>query len=151
MSVTFRTTLWSSGGNTTGIRIPEDVIEQLGTGKRVPVVVTVNCYTFRNTTAFMGGQFLVGVSAAHREASGLTAGDEIEVTLEVDDAPRVVEVPPELAAAFEADPAAAEAWARLSYSRQRQLGEPIADAKSADAKARRVEKALEALQPPAVE
>ena len=118
----------------------------LGRGKRVPVIVTVNGYTYRNTIAFMGGQYLVGVSAAHREASGLKAGDPIEVTLEVDDAPRVMEVPPELAAAFESDPAAAEAWAKLSYSRQRQLAEPIADAKSPEAKARRVEKALEALR-----
>ena len=144
--VTFQTTLISGGGNTTGIEIPEDVVLGLGRGKRVPVIVTVNGYTYRNTIAFMGGQYLVGVSAAHREASGLKAGDPIEVTLEVDDAPRVMEVPPELAAAFESDPAAAEAWAKLSYSRQRQLAEPIADAKSPDAKARRVEKALEALR-----
>ncbi len=144
--VTFHTTLISGGGNTTGIEIPEDVVLGLGRGKRVPVIVTVNGYTYRNTTAFMGGQYLVGVSAAHREASGLKAGDPIEVTLEVDDAPRVMEVPPELAAAFESDPAAAEAWGKLSYSRQRQLAEPIADAKSPDAKARRVEKALEALR-----
>ena len=91
--VTFNTTLISGGGNTTGIEIPEDVVLGLGRGKRVPVVVTVNGDTFRNTTAFMGGQYLVGVSAAHRAASGLKGGDAIEVTLEVDDAPRVVEGP----------------------------------------------------------
>jgi hypothetical protein len=144
---TFTTTLTSGGGNTTGIEVPEDVVLGFGRGKRVPVVVTVNGYSFRNTIAFMGGQYLVGVSAAHRAASGLAAGDPIEVTLEVDDAPRVMEVPAELAAAFEGDPAAAEAWTKLSYSRQRQLAEPIADAKSSEAKARRVEKALEALRP----
>lgn len=143
---TFQTTLISGGGNTTGIEIPEEVVLGLGRGKRVPVVVTVNGYTFRNTTAFMGGQYLVGVSAAHRAASGLKAGDPIEVSLEVDDAPRVMEVPPELAAAFESDPAAVEAWGKLSYSRQRQLAEPIADAKSPETKARRVEKTIETLR-----
>jgi hypothetical protein len=140
--VTFQTTLMSGGGNTTGIEIPEEVVLGLGRGKRVPVVVTVNGYTFRNTTAFMGGKYLVGVSAAHREASGLKGGDEIEVTLEVDDAPRVVEVPPELAEALAADPVAAEAWQKLSYSHQRQHAEPIVDAKSPDTKARRVEKTI---------
>jgi hypothetical protein len=144
--VTFHTTLISGGGNTTGIEIPEDVVLGLGRGKRVPVVVTVNGYTFRNTTAFMGGQYLVGVSAAHRAASGLKGGDAIEVTLEVDDAPRVVEVPPELAEAFAADPDAAAAWAKLSYSHQRQHAEPIADAKSPETKARRVAKTLEILK-----
>ena len=145
-STSFSTTLWSSGGNTTGIRIPEAAIEALGRGKRVPVIVTVNGYSFRNTTAFMGGEFLVGVSAAHRAASGLQAGDPIDVTLEVDDAPRVIEVPPELAAALATDPAAAAAWQKLSYSHQRQHAEAIEGAKSADTKARRVEKALELLR-----
>ena len=144
--VTFHTTLMSGGGNTTGIEIPEEVVLGLGRGKRVPVIVTVNGYTFRNTTAFMGGKYLVGVSAAHRAASGLKGGDEIEVTLEVDDAPRVVEVPPELAAGLAADPVAAAAWQKLSYSHQRQHAEPIADAKSAETKARRVEKTLEILR-----
>ena len=143
---TFHTTLISGGGNTTGIEIPEDVVLGLGRGKRVPVIVTVNGYTFRNTTAFMGGQYLVGVSAAHRAASGLKAGDDLEVTLEVDDAPRVVEVPPELAEALASDPAAAAVWAKLSYSHQRQHAEPIADAKSPETKARRVQKTLEILK-----
>ena len=139
---TFTTTLWSNGGNTTGIRIPEAVIDELGKGKRAPVIVTVNGYVFRNTTAVMGGQYLVGVSAAHREASGLKAGDPIEVTLEVDDAPRVVEVPTELAEALAGDPVASAAWAKLSYSHQRQHAEAIEAAKSPDTKSRRVEKAL---------
>lgn len=143
---TFSTTLWSGGGNTTGIRIPEEVITALGRGKRVPVIVTVNGYTFRNTTAFMGGQYLVGVSAAHRAASGLAAGDAIEVTLEVDDAPRVVEVPPELAEALAGDPEAAAAWQKLSYSHQRQHAEAILDAKAPETRARRVQKALELLR-----
>ena len=146
MATTFSTTLMSGGGNTTGIEIPEEVVLGLGRGKRVPVTVTVNGYVFRNTTAFMGGKYLVGVSAAHREASGLKGGDVIEVTLEVDDAPRVVEVPPELADALAADPDAAAAWAKLSYSHQRQHAEPIADAKSPEAKARRVAKTLELLK-----
>ena len=143
---TFHTTLISGGGNTTGIEIPEEVVLGLGRGKRVPVVVTVNGYTFRNTTAFMGGQYLVGVSAAHRAASGLTAGDPIEVTLEVDDAPRVVEVPPELAEALAGDAIASAAWAKLSYSHQRQHVEPIADAKSPETRARRVAKTIGALR-----
>jgi hypothetical protein len=143
--VTFHTTLISGGGNTTGIEIPEEVVLGFGRGKRVPVVVTVNGYEFRNTIAFMGGQYLVGVSAAHRAASGLKAGDDIEVTLEVDDAPRVVEVPPELAEALAADPVAAAAWQRLSYSHQRRHAEPIVEAKSPETKARRVEKTVAAL------
>nr|WP_141917970.1 YdeI/OmpD-associated family protein [Klugiella xanthotipulae] len=145
--MTFHTTLISGGGNTSGIHVPEDIVLGLGRGRRVPVLVTLNGdYTFRNTIAFMGGQFLVGVSAAHRAATGLAVGDPVEVTLEVDDAPRVVEVPPELAEALAADPVAAQAWAALSYSHQRQHAEPIAAAKAADTRARRVQKTLAILR-----
>ena len=49
---------------------------------------------------------------------GAGAGDEVEVTLELDDAPRTVETPDVLAQAFTAEPAAAEAWEKLSYSKQ---------------------------------
>ena len=67
---------------------------------------TVAGYTYRSTVASMGGRFLVPLSAEHRTASGIAAGDEVEVDLELDTAPRVLEVPDDLAAAIAADPAA---------------------------------------------
>src|SRR5690349_25116064 len=90
-----------------------------GRGKRVPVSVTVDDgYTFAGSIASMGGRFLVSFSAATRAATGRGAGDEVEVRLEVDDAPRTVEPPAALAATLAGDEAAAAAWARLSPSRQ---------------------------------
>lgn len=142
----FKTTLLQGGGNTTGIVIPPEVVEALGSGKRPKVNVTLNgTYTYRNTVAVMGGDYMVGVSAEHREKSGLKGGDKIEVELTLDTAPRIVEVPPELAAAFAKDKAAKAAWDKLSYSHQSQHALAIAGAKAADTKARRVEKALEML------
>ncbi|WP_129663525.1 YdeI/OmpD-associated family protein [Phytoactinopolyspora endophytica] len=143
---TFRTTLWASGGNNVGIVVPEEVVLGFGRGKRVPVVVTIDGdYTYRNTIASMGGKFLISFNAATREATGRGAGDEVEVTLEVDDAPRTVEVPEALAAAFAENPAAAEAWKSLSYSKQRQHAQPIVDAKTEETRDRRVQKVLAAL------
>lgn len=143
---TFRTTLWASGGNNVGIVVPEEVVLGFERGKRVPVVVTINGgYTYRNTIASMGGKFLISFNAATRAATGLGGGDEVEVTLEVDDAPRTVEVPEALAAAFADNPSAAEAWASLSYSKQRQYAEPIVDAKTDETRDRRVRKVLDAL------
>ncbi len=95
---TFTTTLWSAGGNNVGIVVPPEVVESFARGKRVPVVVTVDGgYTYRTTTASMGGQVLVSFNAETRRATGHGAGDEVEVILEVDDAPRTVEVPAALA------------------------------------------------------
>ena len=98
-SQTFRTTLWSAGGNNVGIVVPPAVIEAFERGKRVPVVVTIDGgYQYRNTIASMGGQFLISFNAETRKATGRGAGDDVEVRLDVDDAPRVIEVPADLAA-----------------------------------------------------
>ena len=145
--VSFRTTLWNPSGNNAAIVVPEEVLASFGKGKRVPVVVTIDGgYSYRNTIASMGGRFLISFNAETRAATGKGAGDEVEVTLELDDAPRTVEVPDALARALAEDPEAAAAWAALSYSAQRQHAEPIAAAKSEDTVARRVEKTLAALR-----
>jgi len=59
----FRTTLLLAGKTATGMRVPDEVVEALGAGKRPPVRVTINGYTYRNTIAVYGNQYLVGVSA----------------------------------------------------------------------------------------
>lgn len=81
-------------GNNTGIEVPAEVVEQLGAGKRPPVIVTVNGFSYRSTVAVMGGRFLISFSSDKRAATGLAGGDAIEVTVEVDAEPRTVEVPP---------------------------------------------------------
>lgn len=145
--VTFRTTLWAAGGNNVGIVVPEETVLGFGRGKRVPVVVTIDGdYTYRTTIASMGGRFLISFNAETRAATGKGAGDEIEVGLDVDDAPRTVDVPAELARAFEADPVAATAWSTLSFSKQRAHAESVSSAKSDDTRTRRVQNVLEALR-----
>jgi hypothetical protein len=139
---TFTTTLLKTGGKNVGIEIPHEVVAELG-GKRVPVVVTLpGGYTYRSTTAVMGGRNLVGVNAEHRTGAGVEAGQTVEVTLKRDDAPRVVEVPPALAEALAADPLAAAAWERLPYSHRKEHARAIAEAKAEETRARRVEKAI---------
>ena len=145
--VSFRTTLWASGGNNVGIIVPEETVLGFDRGKRVPVVVTIDGdYSFRNTIASMGGQFLISFNAETRAATGKSAGDEIEVTLEVDDVPRTVDIPAELAAAFDADPLAAQTWSALSYSKQRAHAQSVDSAKSVDTRTRRVQSVMEALR-----
>ncbi len=140
---TFRTTLWAAGGNNVGIVVPDDVVAAFERGKRVPVVVTIDGgYQYRNTITSMGGQFLISFNSETRAATGRGAGDEIEVRLDVDDAPRVVEVPEDLAAELAVDETAKSAWEALSYSRQRAHAESITGAKAADTRARRVAKVL---------
>lgn len=139
--VTFETTLAGSGGRT-GIVVPQDAISQLAAGKRPAVVVDVNGHEYRSTVAVMSSQYMIAVSAAVRAAAGLAAGDPLRVTLTVADSPRAVDVPADLAAAMDADPAAGAFFATLSNSLQRYHVDNVNGAKTADTRQRRIDKAL---------
>jgi uncharacterized protein DUF1905 len=102
----FRTTIKQSGKTATGIQVPEEVIEALGSGKRPAVKVTINGYTYRSTVAVMGGLYMVGVNAKNRTSAGVAGGDEVDVEIELDTAPREVTVPDDFAAALDAKPEA---------------------------------------------
>jgi hypothetical protein len=140
-SVTFETTL-SASGNNTGIPVPDDVIKQLGHGKRPPVLVKVNGYEYRSTVAVMGGQFMIGLSAAIRAATGLKGGDAITVTLKVADTPREVDVPGDFAAALDAQEPARRFFDQLSNSMQRYHVDNINAAKALETRQRRIDKAV---------
>ena len=144
--MTFRTTLLLSGKDACGFEVPREVVEALGKGKRPPVVVTINDYTYRNTVAVFGDVFMIGVSAEHRAASGIRAGDELEVDLVVDTAPRVVDVPPDLAAALDAEPETRRTFDALSYSNQSWHVLSVNGAKTDETRQRRIEKSVATLR-----
>jgi hypothetical protein len=140
-SATFETTVAASGNNT-GIVVPVEIIEQLGAGKRPPVLVDVNGHEYRSTVAVMGGKHMIGISAAVRAATGLTAGDPIRVTLTVADTPREVDVPADFAAALAGEDGTSAFFEKLSNSLQRYHVDTINGAKTAETRQRRIEKAV---------
>jgi len=142
----FRTTLLQSDGTATGIRVPDEVVESLGAGRRPPVTVTINGYTYRSTIAVMGGAYMVGVSAEHRKGAGIAGGDEIEVEIELDTAPREVDVPPDFAAALDAEPRARATFEGLSYSNRSWHVLSINGAKTDETRQRRITRSVEALR-----
>lgn len=130
--------LEATGGNTTGFRIPESVVDELDGGRRPKVAVTVNGATFRTSIAKMGDDFWLGVSAVRREEAGVGAGDVLDLDVVLDTAPRTVDVPDDLAAALAAEPAAAAYWETLSYSSQRWHVEQATGAKKPETRATRI-------------
>jgi hypothetical protein len=142
----FRTTIVQSGKNTTGIQVPDEVVTSLGSGKRPAVRVTVNGYSYRSTVASMGGVFMVSLSAEHRAGAGVGGGDEVEVDLELDSAPREVTVPPELVAALDAEPAARATFDGLSYSNKSWHVLQVTGAKTEETRQRRIARSVEALK-----
>ena len=141
----FRALIEGTGKTAAGIHVPPDVVEALGKGKRPPVKVTINGYTYRSTVAVFGTDFMIGVSNEHRARAGLAAGQEVDVELELDTEPREVVVPADFRAALDADPAAARFFDGLSYSNRSRFVLSIQDAKTAETRERRIAKSVATL------
>jgi hypothetical protein len=138
----FKTTLDLAGKTAAGFRVPAEVVESLGKGKRPPVVVTINGYSYRNTVAVYGDEYLIGVAAEHRGPAGVKPGDVMEVDLRLDTAPREVDVPRDFATALQSEPEAQRAFDALSYSNKRRLTLSVEGAKSPETRRRRIEKSI---------
>jgi hypothetical protein len=141
----FRATIQLSGKSATGIRVPEEVVTELGSGKRPAVRVTINGYTYRSTVAPMGGVYMLPVSAEVRESAGVAAGDEVAVDVELDAAPREVSVPPDFAEALDGDAEAKRFFEGLSYSNKRRIVMQVEEAKTPETRQRRIAKAVSTL------
>ena len=137
-----RTKLDLGGTTATGFRVPAEVVASLRAGKRPPVRVTINGFTYRSTVAVYGDVYLIGVSAENRKGAGVAAGDDIEVDLELDTAPREVVVPEDFATALGPHPQARTFFDGLSYSDRRWYVLGIEDAKTPETRQRRIDKAV---------
>ncbi len=142
----FTSTVELAGKTATGMEVPAEVVTALGAGKKPAVRVTVGGHTYRSTVATMGGRFLLPLSAENRTAAGVAAGDTVEVDVELDDAPRTVEVPADLAAALDAEPAARVRFSELSYSAQRRHVLAIEEAKTPETRMRRIARTVDGLR-----
>jgi hypothetical protein len=138
----FRSIVILGGKTATGIEVPAKIVASLGSGKRPAVRVTLNGHTYRSTVAVMDGKYMLPLSAENRAAAGVAAGDKVEVEVALDDAPREVAVPPDLAAALKRDAAARKFFEGLSYSHKRWYVLWIEGAKKAETREKRVGEAV---------
>jgi len=139
MKTTFKTTVWKDKEmNATALQVPAEVVAALGKGKRHPVKVSLNGYTYRTTIAVLGGVFMLPLSAKNREAAGVKAGDKVEITLELDTEPRTVVVPEDLAAALSKKRRAKEAFDAISYSARKEYVRQVESAKAQETRGRRI-------------
>lgn len=145
-STRFRTTILQSGKTAMGFEVPPEAVDALGAGKRPPVTVTINGYSYRSSIAVLQGRYMIGLSAENRGPAGVTADDEVDVRLELDTAPREVTIPPDLAAALDAEPNARRTFDALSYSNKSWHTIQVAAAKAPETRARRIEKSIAALR-----
>ena len=140
----FRTEVTLAGKTATGLRVPDEVVEALGGGKRPPVAVTVGAHTYRTTVAPMGGAFWIPLAAEHREAAGVQAGQQVDVRVELDTAPRATPLPEDLDAAL--DDAARAHFSGLAPSHRKEWVRWVEEAKKPETRATRIAKTAEALK-----
>ncbi len=144
--IKFRSVLLLSGKTATGFKVPEEIVKSLGESRKPPVSVTINGYTYRSSIAFMGGVFMLPVSADVRANTGLAAGDEAEVKLEPDNKPREVMMPADFNKALNNNKNAKEFFEGLSYSNKLRHVLSIDGAKTPETRLRRIEKAISMLE-----
>jgi Bacteriocin-protection, YdeI or OmpD-Associated/Domain of unknown function (DUF1905) len=143
--IEFDAELELDGKTATGITVPPSVLDALDGGKRPRVRVTLNGHTYQSTVGTMRGTAKIPVSAAVREAAGVTAGERLHVQIELGETPRTVAVPDDLAATLADDPDAQAFFDGLSYSRQHAYVSWIEDAKRSETRQERVRRTAEQL------
>jgi hypothetical protein len=144
-ALTLTQTLQQSGP-ATALVLTDEQVEELAGGKRAAVIVRIGDKQARLRLAVMGGQNLIGMSKATRAELGVDFGDEVTATIMLDETPREVEVPAELAAAFASDPEAAAAYDKLAFTHRKEYARWVAEAKKEETRQRRAAEALQMLR-----
>jgi len=141
----FRATILTAGKTATGIPVPDEVISNLNAGKRPALSVTINGYTYRTTVGFVDGRTMIPLSAENRAGADVAGGEEVEVEIALDTAPREVSLPADFSLALDRDPAAKQTFDGLSYSLKNYHVQQIDGAKTPETRARRIEKSIATL------
>lgn len=142
----FRATIELNGKTATGIRVPDEVVDALGAGKRPAVRATINGYSYRSTLGVMNGASMLPLSAEHRQGAGVAAGDAVDVELELDAQPREVDVQADLAAALAENDQAQRSFNALSYSARRRHVLLVESARTPETRQRRINAVIDDLR-----
>ena len=139
-------TILTGRGPAAAILLSDEQVASLGAGKAFPVAVTIGDRTARLRLARMGGENMIGFSKAVRADLGVEIDQEIDAVIRVDGAERTVDVPAELAAALDADPAVRAAFDALSYTARKEHARSVTDAKQPATRERRIARIVDGLR-----
>jgi hypothetical protein len=118
---------------------------QAGVGGSRPASTVRESVGSRGSSA-LGSPSVLGLNRQVRQAVAVEAGDEVDVAIELDTAPREVNVPRELAAALASDPQASAAFERMAFTHRKECARWITDAKQEETRKRRIRQALEMIR-----
>lgn len=147
MAHKFKTKLLGlEGMETAALKPPFDVPTTFGRKGRVPVKGTINGFPFRSSLMNMGQGHMMVVNAQLRAGAKCKAGDTVDVVMDVDEEPRVVETPAYLKKIIGADAKLKAAWEKLSYTHQKEYVREIDGAKREETREKRIAQMLDNLR-----
>jgi len=134
-------------GTGTFVLVPRKLHEELGLKGRSKIQAVIAGHPYRGSLMPMGdGTYCLGVLKSIQQAAGVKRGDTITIELEVDTAPRTVDVPPDLGKVLAGDKKAAAAWEKLSYTNKKEIARSLEEAKQPGTRERRLDAALQKLR-----
>ncbi len=137
--IQFNVKLESSDGGGVFFTLPRQESASFGTRGRVAVVGTLNGHAFRSSIFPTGdGTHYMAVNKSLRQDARVSAGDRVEVVMEVDRAPRTVTIPADLNRALAKSKAARTGFDKLSYTHQKEIVRSLEEAKRAETRTRRL-------------
>ncbi len=133
-------------GTWTYLDVPFDSAEAFGSKGQIRVKGTLNGLPFSSTLLANGrGQHYLVVKKEIRRKLGVEAGSIVRVVLEADGEERRLDVPGDVLAALEGQPAIRQIFEKMAPSHQKEYLEYIGEAKQAATRQRRINRMLEDL------
>lgn len=111
-----------------------------------PVIVAIGGHSYRSTITNMGGSPWIPFRKSNRTAATFPDSGGVEVVVTLDEAERTVDLPDDLAVALDAIGGGRAAWDAMSFTTRREHVEAIIDAKRPETRAKRLDKAIEAVK-----
>lgn len=143
---TFTAVIQDPGGGGAFVEIPFDVEKEFGS-KRPKIRAMIEGVPYRGILSRMGTEHhMLIILKSIREQVGKTFGDEVEITVEPDTEPRVIEIPAELKKAFKIEKEAKAFFEKLSYTHQKEYVTWINEAKRNETRQNRIVKTIEMLK-----
>jgi hypothetical protein len=145
--ITLETTVLKSEDSAAcGIRIETaDVVRWFGRKSRVPVVATINGYTYRSSLSPMGGCHMLPVAGVVRSGAHVAGGDRVKLTLREDAAERTIDVPDDLGRALAAAKMRA-LFDAMAFTHRKEWVNAVQDAKRPETRTKRIADCVAAMR-----
>ena len=142
----FTAVIQNAGGGGAFVEVPFDVEKEFGS-KTPKIKALIEGVPYRGTLVRMGREHhMLLILKGIREQIGKTFGDKVKVTVELDDEPRLVQIPKDLSKELNKDKQVKAIFDKLSYTHRKEYVRWIEDAKREETRQARITKTIEMLK-----